>query len=51
MVRQLRKQSATGIHHVMLRGINRQKIFEDSEDYRVFIHYLHKIIGYSLVQP
>lgn len=44
MVRQLRKQSVTGIHHVMLRGINRQKIFEDSEDYRMFIHYLHKIV-------
>ena len=43
MVRQLRKQSATGIHHVMLRGINRQRIFEDSEDYRMFIHYLYKI--------
>lgn len=24
MARQLRKESATGIHHVMLRGINRQ---------------------------
>lgn len=44
MVRQLRKQSATGIHHVMLRGINRQTIFEDSEDYRVFIYYLRQIV-------
>ena len=26
MTRQLRKESATGIHHVMLRGINRQDI-------------------------
>ena len=39
MARQLREQSATGIHHVMLRGINCQIIFEDAEDYRVFIHY------------
>ena len=37
MARQLRKESATGIHHLMLRGINRQDIFVDSEDYRVFI--------------
>ena len=44
MARQLRKESATGIHHVMLRGINRQDIFVDSEDYRVFIHYLHKLV-------
>ena len=38
MARQLRKESATGIHHLMLRGINRQDIFVDSEDYRVFIY-------------
>ena len=44
MARQLRKESATGIHHLMLRGINRQDIFVDSEDYRVFIYYLHKLI-------
>ena len=44
MARQLRKESATGIHHVMLRGINRQNIFLDSEDYRVFIYYLHKLV-------
>ena len=44
MARQLRKESATGIHHVMLRGINRQDIFLDSEDYRAFIYYLHKLV-------
>lgn len=33
MPRQVRQASATGIYHVMLRGINRQDIFEDSEDY------------------
>ena len=37
MARQLRKESATGIYHVMLRGINRQDIFLDSEDYRKHI--------------
>ena len=33
MPRQERLHSATGIYHVMLRGINRQDIFEDDEDY------------------
>ena len=34
MARQIRKKSGTGIYHVMLRGINRQDIFEDDEDYK-----------------
>ena len=33
MPRQARKLSRTGVYHVMLRGINRQDIFEDDEDY------------------
>ena len=33
MARQIRKKSGTGIYHVMLRGINRQDIFEDDENY------------------
>ena len=33
MTRRLREKSGTGIYHVMLRGINRQDIFEDEEDY------------------
>ena len=33
MARQIRKKSGIGIYHVMLRGINRQDIFEDDEDY------------------
>ena len=32
MARQLRKKSETGVYHVMLRGINRQDIFEDEGD-------------------
>ena len=28
-----RETSGTGIYHVMLRGINRQDIFEEPEDY------------------
>ena len=33
MARQIRKKSGTGVYHVMLRGINRQDIFEDDGDY------------------
>ena len=33
MPRQERLHSATGIYHVMLRGINKQDIFEDDGDY------------------
>ena len=33
MPRQERTKSGTGINHVMFRGINRQDIFEDDEDY------------------
>ena len=36
MARQPRTQSGTGIYHVMLRGINRQDIFEDERDYMQF---------------
>ena len=40
MPRTAREQSATEIYHVMIRGINRQDIFEDSEDYRKMIETL-----------
>ncbi len=43
MPRQTRKKSGTGIYHVMLRGINRQDIFEEEED------YLHFLKSMSLV--
>jgi len=42
MPRQARKKSKTGIYHVMLRGINRQTIFEDDEDCAKFIEELRK---------
>ena len=32
MPRQARKKSESGIYHIMLRGINRQQIFEDEAD-------------------
>ena len=44
MPRQSRKNSGTGIYHVMLRGINRQNIFEDSDDYFKFIKLLHQSV-------
>ena len=36
MPRQATKKSATGIYHIMLRGINRQTIFEDGKDSQIF---------------
>ena len=45
MPRQERLQSATGIYHVMLRGINKQDIFEDNEDYSQFLNILHALVN------
>lgn len=42
MPRSARKKSASGIYHVMLRGINRQPIFIDDHDNRKFIECLRK---------
>ena len=51
MPRVARRRSSTGIYHVMLRGVNRQQIFFDKEDYRCFIgllgHYKKKC-GFKL---
>ena len=44
MPRQARKKSSTGIYHIMLRGINRQQIFEDQEDRD---HFLETIENYK----
>ena len=44
MPRQARKTSGTGIYHVMLRGINRQDIFEDDEDRNKFLQCLSNVI-------
>ncbi len=57
MPRNLRKKSSTGIYHVVFRGINRQIIFEDNEDYRKFLFTLidckeksgFKIFAYCLM--
>ena len=34
--------SASGIYHVMLRGNNRQRIFENDEDYRYFLEITNR---------
>ena len=43
MPRKGRETSSTGIYHVMLRGINRQDIFEEPEDYWTFIKILSTV--------
>ena len=43
MARQARKESSTGIFHVMMRGINHQNIFEDEEDCWQFINTLDRM--------
>lgn len=51
MPRQARKKSESGIYHVMLRGINRQQIFQDEEDNRKFLDVLRQyktVSGYEL---
>ena len=51
MPRTARKKSYTQVYHVMLRGINRQQIFHDKEDYQYFISLLKRYkesCGYQL---
>ena len=42
MARQARQKSESGIYHVMMRGINKQAIFHDEEDYVRFIKVIKK---------
>ena len=44
MARRAREVSRTGIYHVMMRGINRQYIFEDTEDYNRFVAILYQMV-------
>ena len=44
MPRQERLHSATGIYHVMLRGINKQDIFEDDEDHSQFLKWIMRTV-------
>ncbi len=51
MPRTERKKSASGIYHVMLRGINHQQLFEDEEDYLRFLAVLQEckeVSGYRM---
>jgi len=43
MTRQERKTSGTGIYHVLQRGINQQRIFEEAEDYIQYLDYLYEV--------
>ena len=45
MARPIREKSGTGVYHVMLRGINRQDIFEDEEDYLQMTSILRRTDG------
>jgi len=57
MPRAARKKSKSGIYHIMIRGINRQDIFEDDEDKEKFIQTVvvckdkcdFQIYGYCLM--
>ena len=40
MPRQARMTSATCVYHTILRGVNKQQVFEDEEDY---LRFLNKI--------
>jgi REP element-mobilizing transposase RayT len=42
MPKTAREISRTGVYHVMLRGINRQEIFEEKEDYLFFLNLIKK---------
>lgn len=51
MPRKAREKSSTGIYHVMLRGVNGQIIFEDSEDYQKLIQTIieyKEVCGYKV---
>jgi REP element-mobilizing transposase RayT len=60
MARVARKQSPTGMYHVVFRGINRQLVFEEDEDYERFLEILsgckgagaqggYRLLGYCLM--
>ncbi|MEI7884128.1 MAG: transposase [Clostridia bacterium] len=52
MPREARRHGESGIYHVMLRGINLQRIFEDEEDNLKFLEVLQdcqKLSGFGLL--
>lgn len=51
MPRTSRVKSKSGTYHIIMRGINRQTLFEDEEDYIRFVQTLERykeVCGYSL---
>ena len=48
MARLPRQSAQSGVYHVIIRGINRQRIFEDEEDYRRFTEILSECKDVSL---
>lgn len=42
MGRKARKKSSTGMYHIITRGIGKQVLFEDSNDYSFYLHILNK---------
>ena len=47
-----REISSLGIYHVVYRGVNKQQIFEDEDDYGKFLTVLRKyqpICGYKII--
>ena len=51
MARQPRQKAASGIYHIILRGINRQIIFEDEEDfskYKSLLSFYKRRCGFEL---
>ncbi len=52
MARTARRMSESGVYHVMLRGINRQRMFEDERDNERFLEVLDEykaVCGYELL--
>ena len=43
-MRTVREKSSTGIYHVMIRGVNKQVIFEQSGDYLKFVTLLQQSV-------
>ena len=43
MARTARKHSDSGVYHVILRGVNKQQIFECTEDYQRFLNILRTL--------
>jgi len=45
MAREARKVAETGVYHTIIRGVNKQQIFECSNDYQRFIEILQRVCG------